>query len=248
VKGSLAGRPPHTLTRRAARSSSTSVFIFILHLDGNMARLSFIALVALVFAFAFAGAANAQGVPRPTTEAASGRGFRDSYYKEPIKEPYYKEPIHHACVGVEIAKDGETYSPCGKFDKCCDGFFCRVDAPLFAKLPYKEITGPVDSLDLAATSNLNQCCIPEEALDVTGLVCPDQYLLDNGRCDLPQACGAGYTWACGTTGDLNELACLCCNGRIATSTGNNRNRERIFCNAGFGTGETFYGQCPQPAP
>ena len=213
-----------------------------------MARLSFIALVALVFAFAFAGAANAQGVPRPTTEAASGRGFRDSYYKEPIKEPYYKEPIHHACVGVEIAKDGETYSPCGKFDKCCDGFFCRVDAPLFAKLPYKEITGPVDSLDLVATSNLNQCCIPEEALDVTGLVCPDQYLLDNGRCDLPQACGAGYTWACGTTGDLNELACLCCNGRIATSTGNNNNRERIFCNAGFGTGKTFYGQCPQPAP
>ena len=243
MKGSLAGRPPHTLTRRAARSSSTSVFIFILHLDGNMARLSSIALVALVFAFAFAGAANAQGVPRPTTEAASGRGFRDSYYKKPIKEPYYKEPIHHACVGVEIAKDGETYSPCGKFDKCCDGFFCRVDAPLFAKLPYKEITGPVDSL-AQATSNLNQCCIPEDALDVTELVCPDQYLLDNGRCDLPQACGAGYTWACGTTGDLNELACLCCDGVIRGD--GHPNNAKITCNVP-GTG-TAGGTCPQPAP
>jgi hypothetical protein len=244
VKGSLAGRPPHTLTRRAARSSSTSVFIFILHLDGNMARLSSIALVALVFAFAFAGAANAQGVPRPTTEAASGRGFRDSYYKEPIKEPYYKEPIHHACVGVEIAKDGETYSPCGKFDKCCDGFFCRVDAPLFAKLPYKEITGPVDSL-AGATSNWNQCCIPEDALYVTELVCPAEFFDSTaGTCSLNAANNAGYTWA-GTGGSaLNELACLCCDGVIRRD--GNRNNAKITCNVP-GTGNAG-GNCPQPTP
>jgi hypothetical protein len=244
VKGSLAGRPPHTLTRRAARSSSTSVFIFILHLDGNMARLSSIALVALVFAFAFAGAANAQGVPRPTTEAASGRGFRDSYYKEPIKEPYYKEPIHHACVGVEIAKDGETYSPCGKFDKCCDGFFCRVDAPLFAKLPYKEITGPVDSL-AQATSNLNQCCIPEDALDVTELVCPAEFFDSTaGTCSLNAANNAGYTWAGIGGSALNELACLCCDGVIRRD--GNRNNAKITCND-LGTGNAR-GTCPQPAP
>lgn len=248
MKGSLAGRPPHTLTRRAARSSSTSVFIFILHLDGNMARLSSIALVALVFAFAFAGAANAQGVPRPTTEAASGRGFRDSYYKEPIKEPYYKEPIHHACVGVEIAKDGETYSPCGKFDKCCDGFFCRVDAPLFAKLAYKEITS-TPSLNPGVTSNVNQCCIPEEGLDVTELVCPDEFFslrVGGGtQCDLVGASNAGYSWADGNDGDLDELACLCCDGVIRRE--GSLNAATIFCNRGNGQGVRG-GTCPQPPP
>ena len=117
-----------------------------------------------------------------------------------------------ACVGAQVYPNGFVSAPCGgKRGTCCKGWTCKIDGEVSVKLGDKSnnfITS-TDAPYLQSDANFDQCCLPEELLDVTSLFCPGALSADGCKIDdLPNFEPA----------DLQEFidnaACACCLGTI----------------------------------
>ena len=78
----------------------------------------------------------------------------------------------------------------------------------------------------------NRCCLPEKGFDITKLVCKDP--LEGGFCPRNSIIIVDQTQQ-----NLDNLACLCCEGKVKVVTsGGDSSKAKVICNAdgGFASG------------
>jgi len=151
------------------------------------------------------------------------------------------------CIGALISSYGViSGNECGgtgkRAKKCCGGYMCKEEYGEVSvktskylitstKAPYRYS----DALD-------NSCCLPEEKFDITELLCDGElekieYKKYCKKTDLAIEYPLGET-------TLNNLACLCCEGKLQLETKykNNHKYARYLCNS-YGTTTGCCGGC-----
>ena len=152
-----------------------------------------------------------------------------------------------ACVGALISSYGViSGNECGgtgkRAKKCCGGYMCKEEYGEVSvktskylitstKAPYRYS----DALD-------NSCCLPEEKFDITELLC-DGELKEIGNKKYCKKAELAIEYPFGET-TLNNLACLCCEGKLKLDKQNNN--ARYLCNSeGTTTTTGCCGGCHQ---